>query len=166
MWPHGSYIGLWLSIWNSSRVGAGPPLHHPEPGCLTLRAFRRVSTSGLDTRFTRHIQTPASHEVGQPPATNLGFSGARVRKRCFSLKRSTIVFIELGMLAGILVTGYTLPGSTPLRVFLIASGACFVVGNILLARKIKQIKAGESPAKKDRGSTFFELSRYWRFFGC
>jgi hypothetical protein len=76
-----------------------------------------------------------------------GFSGARVRKRRFSLKRSTIVFIELGMLAGIVLTGYTLPGSTPLRVFLIASGACFVAGNILLARKIKQIRAGKSHKK-------------------
>jgi hypothetical protein len=84
----------------------------------------------------------------QGHANNHGFSDARVRKGCFSLKRSTIVFIELGMLAGIVVTGYTLPGSTPLRVFLIASGACFVVGNILLARKIKQLKAGETPAKK------------------
>jgi hypothetical protein len=98
-------------------------------------------------------------------ATNLGFSGARVRKRCFSLKRSTIVFIELGMLAGIVVTGYTLPGSTPLRVFLIASGACFVVGNVLLARKIKQIKAGESPAKKGPWQHIFRalaiLAIFW-----
>jgi hypothetical protein len=60
------------------------------------------------------------------------------------LKRSTIVFIELGMLAGIIIAGYTLPGRTPLRVFLIASGACFVVGNIFLARKIKQIKSETS----------------------
>jgi hypothetical protein len=66
----------------------------------------------------------------------------------FFIERSTIVFIELGMLAGIVLTGHTLPGSTPLRVFLIASGACFVVGNIFLAEKIKQIKAGESPREK------------------
>jgi hypothetical protein len=63
------------------------------------------------------------------------------------LKRSTIVFIELAMLAGIIIAGYSLPGRTPLRVFLIASGACFMVGNILLARKIKQIDAGEHAPK-------------------
>ncbi len=69
------------------------------------------------------------------------------------------------MLAGIVVTGYTLPGSTPLRVFLIASGACFVIGNILLARKIKQIKAGESPAKKGPWQHIFRalaiLAIFW-----
>lgn len=63
-----------------------------------------------------------------------------------TVKRSTIVFIELGILGGIIVAAYTLPGSTPLRVFLMASGAVFVVANILLARRIKQIKSGESPA--------------------
>jgi hypothetical protein len=52
------------------------------------------------------------------------------------------------MLAGIVLAGYTLPGSTPLRVFLIASGVCFAVGNILLAKKIKGIKDGETPAEK------------------
>jgi hypothetical protein len=52
------------------------------------------------------------------------------------------------MLAGIVVAGYTLPGSTPLSVFLIASGTCFVVGNVLLVRRIKQIQAGETPAKE------------------
>ena len=61
------------------------------------------------------------------------------------MKRSTIVFIELGMLAGIVVAGYNLPGTTPLSVFLIASGVCFVVGNIFLVRKIKRIKAEKSP---------------------
>jgi hypothetical protein len=72
------------------------------------------------------------------------------------LKKSTIVFIELGMLAGIVVAGYTLPGSTSLREFLIASGACFAVGNVLLAKKIKQIKGRETHAEKDFGLTFFE----------
>ena len=64
------------------------------------------------------------------------------------------------LLAGIVVTGYTLPGSTQLRVFLIASGACFVVGNVLLVRKIKQIKAGESPAKKGPWQLHFSSSSH------
>jgi hypothetical protein len=59
------------------------------------------------------------------------------------VKKSTIIFLELGMLAGIVVAGYTLPESTPLRTFLLASGACFVAGNLLLFRKLKQIKLGE-----------------------
>src|SRR5271163_158139 len=53
-------VVTWVSL---VYLGAGPPLHHPEPGCLTLRAFRRVSTSGLDIRFTRHIQTLASRVI-------------------------------------------------------------------------------------------------------
>jgi len=64
------------------------------------------------------------------------------------MQKSAIVFIELGMLAGIVAAGYTLPGSTPLRAFLVAAGACFVVGNVLLARKIKQAKAGNSSVEK------------------
>jgi hypothetical protein len=65
----------------------------------------------------------------------------------FHLRRSTIVFIELGMLAGIVVAGYALPGTTSLAVFLLATGVCFVAGNILLVRKIKQIKVGNRPAE-------------------
>jgi hypothetical protein len=57
------------------------------------------------------------------------------------MKKSTIVFIELGMLAGIVIVGYTLPDSTPLRTFLIASGVCFAVGNVLLFRNLGQVKS-------------------------
>lgn len=67
--------------------------------------------------------------------------------RNFRMKKSTIVFIELGMLAGIVVAGYTLPDSTPLRTFLIASGICFAGGNVLLFRKLKRIKSGEDTPK-------------------
>jgi len=65
-----------------------------------------------------------------------------------SMQKSTIIFIELGMLAGIVLAGYTLPGSTPLRAFLVAAAACFVVGNVLLARKIRQTRAGNSYKEK------------------
>ncbi|MGA2376586.1 MAG: hypothetical protein ABSF72_13780 [Candidatus Sulfotelmatobacter sp.] len=83
------------------------------------------------------------------PESREGGAAALVNGLCgFPLKKSTIIFIELGMLAGIVVARYTLPGSTPLRMFLIASGACFAVGNILLAKKIKEIKDGKARAEK------------------
>ena len=63
------------------------------------------------------------------------------------MKKSTIVFIEFGMLAGIIVAGIMLPKSTSLSAFLLASGACFVVGNFLIFRKIKRVRTGEITAK-------------------
>ncbi len=51
------------------------------------------------------------------------------------------------MLAGVIAAGYTLPGSTRLAVFLMVSGAWFVVGNVLLLQKIKRTKGGTSPAE-------------------
>jgi hypothetical protein len=57
------------------------------------------------------------------------------------MKKMTIIFIELGMLAGIVVAGYMLPDATPLRTFLIASGTCFVLGNVLLYGKLPQERA-------------------------
>jgi hypothetical protein len=89
-----------------------------------------------------------SQNAGYPESRECSAADLANSRYGFSLKKSTIVFIELGMLAGIAVAGYTLPGSTPLRVFLIAGGACFAVWNIFLARKIKQIKDGETPAEK------------------
>ena len=63
------------------------------------------------------------------------------------MKISTLVFIELGILGGIVLAGYTLPGTTPLPVFLTASGICFVAGNIFLARRVKRLKAEKSPVE-------------------
>jgi hypothetical protein len=81
------------------------------------------------------------------------------------VKKSTIIFLELGMLAGIVVAGYTLPESTPLRTFLLASGACFVAGNLLLFRKLKQLKLGESPTKAGAWTHIFRafaiLAVFW-----
>jgi hypothetical protein len=57
------------------------------------------------------------------------------------MKKSTIVFVELGMLLGIIAAGYLLPGATPLRTFLFAGGSCFVLGNILLIRSIRHVGA-------------------------
>jgi hypothetical protein len=80
------------------------------------------------------------------------------------VKKSTILFIELGMLGGLILAGYTLPGSTPLPLFLIGSGTCFAVGNIILVRKIKQIKAGESPAKGGSWPHLFRALAILAFF--
>jgi hypothetical protein len=69
------------------------------------------------------------------------------------MKKSTIVFIELGMLAGIVIVGYTLPDSTPLRTFLIASGVCFASGNVLLFRKLKQVKSQDGKSEEGTSKT-------------
>lgn len=57
------------------------------------------------------------------------------------MRKSTVIFVELGMLGGIVVAGYTLPDNTPLWTFLAASGACFLVGNIFLVKKLKEGKS-------------------------
>lgn len=46
-----------LSFETRKTVGAGPPLHHRERGCPTLRGFRSVGTTDLDSLFIHHIQT-------------------------------------------------------------------------------------------------------------
>jgi hypothetical protein len=54
------------------------------------------------------------------------------------VRKTTIVFIELGMLGGIVLAGYTLPDNTPLWMFLVASVVMFVSGNALLLRRLKE----------------------------
>ena len=51
------------------------------------------------------------------------------------------------MLAGIILAGYSLPGNISLSVFLVASGAVFIAGNILLVKAIKPIRSGETSVK-------------------
>jgi hypothetical protein len=81
------------------------------------------------------------------------------------MKKSTIVLIELGMLAGIVVAGYTLPDSTPLRTFLIASGLCFAGGNLLMFRNYQRIKSGEGTLKTGAWTHIFRaftiLAIFW-----
>lgn len=52
-------------------------------------------------------------------------------------KTMKVVIVELGMLGGILVSAYTLPGETPIKTFLIASLAVFVIGNVLLIGRLR-----------------------------
>jgi hypothetical protein len=72
------------------------------------------------------------------------------------MKKSVIVFIELGMVGGIVLALFMVPPSTPLPTFLLASAACFAVGNFLLFRKIKQMGAGGIASK---GSPYPHLLR-------
>jgi hypothetical protein len=58
------------------------------------------------------------------------------------MKKLTIVFIEIGMLLGIVLAAFTVPRSFPLAAFLILSTFFLFGGNILLFRKVKQVNAG------------------------
>jgi hypothetical protein len=59
------------------------------------------------------------------------------------LKKSTIILVELGMFAGVIVCFYPLPAKTPLSVFLVASLGCIVLGNFLLFRRAREAKSGK-----------------------
>jgi hypothetical protein len=63
-------------------------------------------------------------------------------------KTMKVVIVELGMLGGILVSAYTLPGETPLKTLLIASLAVFFLGNVLLIRKLRT-NSDMTPMKRD-----------------
>jgi hypothetical protein len=75
------------------------------------------------------------------------------------MKKKTIVFLELGMLAGIILSMYTLPGTTPLRTFLIASGMGFAVGNLFI------IKTMVGPRKVVDRSQTTSWPHFLRVFG-
>jgi hypothetical protein len=64
----------------------------------------------------------------------------------WNMKKLTIVFVEIGMLLGIVLAAFTVPRSFPLLTFLIISAGFFVVGNVLLLRKLKQRQTGEFPS--------------------
>jgi hypothetical protein len=66
------------------------------------------------------------------------------------VRRSTIMFVEIGMIGGIIVAGYTLPDDTPLTTFLIVSGVCFVLGNLFLIRKVRQKNSQSSDSSNGR----------------
>src|SRR5690242_16561053 len=48
------------------------------------------------------------------------------------MKTSTIIFLEVGMLLGIVMSAFMVPRSTPLLRFGIISGGAFLLGNITL----------------------------------
>ena len=61
-------------------------------------------------------------------------------------KALKVLIIEVGMLGGIVAAGYALPDNTPLNTFVIASAAVFLLGNVLLIRRLR----GESHAAGTR----------------
>lgn len=63
------------------------------------------------------------------------------------MRKLTIVFLELGMLGGVVVAGYMLPARTPLSAFLTVSGLWVAAGNLLIVKKIKQIKTEKISTK-------------------
>ena len=64
------------------------------------------------------------------------------------MRKTTIVFVELGMIGGIIIAGYRLPGDTRLSTFLVSSGVCFALGNVALIA----IARRERPANKEKPS--------------
>lgn len=62
-------------------------------------------------------------------------------------KTLKVFIVEAGMLGGIVVAAFTLPESTPLKTFLIASAGIFLLGNVVL---IRGLRSG-SPAEASKG---------------
>lgn len=61
------------------------------------------------------------------------------------MKKKTIIFLEICMLLGIVLSALTVPRNTPLLTFGIISGIAFVLGNILIFRRIKQARTNSRP---------------------
>jgi hypothetical protein len=57
-------------------------------------------------------------------------------------KPGVLAIAEIGMLAGIVLAGYTLPDSTPLKTFATASAAIFLLGSVLIVRALWFGKVG------------------------
>jgi hypothetical protein len=67
------------------------------------------------------------------------------------LKKSTvIVIVEISMLLGIILAALILPRNTPLWLFLAASGACFVAGNVYLFVGRKRIDDASAAGASER----------------
>jgi hypothetical protein len=70
------------------------------------------------------------------------------------VKRPVVIaIIEIAMLLGIVLAAFILPRSTPLWIFLTASGACLLGGNIYLFVGLKrgdQARAAGIPTRKPR----------------
>lgn len=70
------------------------------------------------------------------------------------LKRATvIVIVEISMLLGVVLSLFMVPGSTPLRTFLIIGGAIILLFNVLLFWSIKR-KREPSTSERRRGTAY------------
>ena len=54
-----------------------------------------------------------------------------------------LAIAEIGMLAGIVLAGYTLPDRTPLKTFATAGAAILLLGNVLIVRALWFGKVGD-----------------------
>jgi len=81
------------------------------------------------------------------------------------MKRFTIIAIEIGMLLGILAAALTVSPNTPLLTFLIISGAFFVMGNLLLVRRLRKGRSGgylsNGQRKPSLVPAFILIALYW-----
>jgi hypothetical protein len=68
------------------------------------------------------------------------------------MKKLTVVFIEIGMLLGIVVAAFTVPRTAPFLTFLACSVAIFVAGNLFLVWA----------AKRSHGKEGSHNGEFWR----
>jgi hypothetical protein len=75
------------------------------------------------------------------------------------MKKSTIVFSELGMLLCIIFAAILLPDKTPLRAFLAVSSEFLLIGNYLVVKAIEnaRVKDGVAEEHKWKQSRILEV---------
>ena len=54
------------------------------------------------------------------------------------MKKLTVVFIEIGMLFGVIAAAFMVPRNTPLLTFGVISCAIFALGNVLIIKEIRR----------------------------
>lgn len=66
------------------------------------------------------------------------------------MRKSAIVFIELGMLSCIILAAIVLPEKTPLREFLAVSAEFLLIGNYLVVKSAEDTKSKSSAAEEHK----------------
>jgi len=74
------------------------------------------------------------------------------------MKKSIIVFVEIGILLGIVAAFFLAPDDTPIVTFCVISGLALVLGNVWLVVKIRTARAvregGQPPKQRSVGNEF------------
>jgi hypothetical protein len=65
------------------------------------------------------------------------------------MTKKTMVFVEIGMVCGIILAALMVPRSTPLSAFVVISMAFLIAGNILLIKKARRVSVAETATKDD-----------------
>ena len=78
------------------------------------------------------------------------------------MKKRTIIIVELSMVGGAFAALYLVPNDTRLSTFLIASGLCFLAGNLLLFAKARKAAA---PAQGAKTNPWVRLLRVFAICG-